>query len=208
MVMSLTVNASVVDIRSDIPSSSDIFLVDTNVWYWMTYLRASLGNQPPKSYQTNKYPSYISQALSQRSTLSYSGLSLAELAHLIEKTEREIFNQSLSSFVTTKEYRHNYSTERANVFTQVQTVWSQVKAIAVPVELTIDERTTDAASNRFGTDLLDGYDLFILETMKKERINNIITDDGDFSTVSGITVFTANNNVINTAQRQGKLIAR
>ncbi|MGK7882669.1 MAG: hypothetical protein AB4060_21600 [Crocosphaera sp.] len=208
MAINLTVNSSVVDIRSDTPSSSDIFLVDTNVWYWMTYLRASLGNQPPKSYQTNKYPSYISQALSQSSRLTYSGLSLAELAHLIEKTEREIFNQSLSSSVSTKKYRHNYPSERANVFTQVQTVWSQVKAIAVPVELTIDESITDAALNRFGTDLLDGYDLFILETMKKEKINNIITDDGDFSTVSGITVFTANKNVINTAQRQGKLIAR
>lgn len=208
MAINLTVNASVVDIRSDTPSSTDIFLVDTNVWYWMTYLRASLGNQPPKRYQTNQYPYYISQALSMGSRLNYSGLSLAELAHLIEKTEREIFNQSPSTRVSTKEYRHNYPLERANVFTQIQTVWNQVKAIAVPVELTIDERTTDAALNRFGIDLLDGYDLFILETMKKEGINNIITDDGDFATVSGITVFTANKNVINAAQRQRKLIVR
>ncbi|MDJ0509322.1 MAG: hypothetical protein QNJ64_08730 [Crocosphaera sp.] len=110
--------------------------------------------------------------------------------------------------MSTKEYRHNHPAERTNVFTQVQTVWSQVKAIAVPVELTIDEKTTDAALNRFGTDLLDGYDLFILETMKKEGINNIITDDGDFSSVSGITVFTANKNVINTAESQEKLIVR
>jgi hypothetical protein len=77
MAINLTVNASVVDIRkpsvvdihSDTPSSSDIFLVDTNVWYWMTYQRASSGDQPPKSYQTNQYPSYISQALSMGSRL-------------------------------------------------------------------------------------------------------------------------------------------
>jgi len=208
MTINLTVKATVVDIRADTPSYNDTFLVDTNVWYWMLYARASLADKPPKPYQTTKYPSYISQSLSKKSTLTYSGLSLAELAHLIEKTEREIFNQSLTSPVIPKEYRHNYPQERANVLTQVQTAWSQVKSIAFPVALTIDETITDAALNRFGTELLDGYDLFILQTMQKEVISQIITDDGDFATVSGLTVFTANSNVIKAAQSQGKLTVR
>ncbi|MDJ0843415.1 MAG: PIN domain-containing protein [Crocosphaera sp.] len=204
MSINYSVQATIVDIRSDTPLPTDTFLVDSNVWYWLFYNP----NPTPNYYQVTDYIAYITQARLAKSLLAYSGFSLAELAHIIEKEEREIFNSSRSSPIRTKEYRHNYSRERVNVFTQVQTVWSQVKAIAVPVELTIDERTTDAALNRFGTDLLDGYDLFILETMKKEGIKNIITDDGDFATVSGITVFTANNNVIKTAQRQGKLIAR
>jgi predicted nucleic acid-binding protein len=175
----------------------------------MLYARASLADKPPKPYQTSRYPSYISKALSKHSTLTYSGLSLGELAHLIEKTEREIFNTSLTNQeVIPKEYRHNYPQERANVLTQVQTVWSQVKSIAVPVALTIDETVTNAALNRFRTELLDGYDLFFLETMQKEGISQIITDDSDFATVSDLTVFTANDNVIKAAQSQGKLTVR
>ena len=42
MTINLTVKATVVDIRADTPSYNDTFLVDTNVWYWMLYARASL----------------------------------------------------------------------------------------------------------------------------------------------------------------------
>lgn len=208
MVINLTVKAQVVDIRVDTPFPEDRFLIDTNVWYWLTYTRASLASKikPPKWYQTNYYPGYLKKALSAKSELTYSGFSLAELAHLIEKVEGEIFNSTTTC--QPKEYRHNYPRERASVVDQVQAAWNQVKAIAVPVNLTIDETTTDAALARFGTEPLDGYDLFILETMSKEGITNIITDDGDFATVSGITVFTANWNVINPAQAQNKLLAR
>lgn len=125
MATNLTVQAKVVDIRSDTPFPYDTFFVDSNVWYWLTYPRASLAFKPPKSYQINNYPFYISQALSARSSLYYSGFSLAELAHLVEKTEGEIF---YSSTYNLKEYRHNYPVERTKVVTQVQSVWSQVKA--------------------------------------------------------------------------------
>jgi hypothetical protein len=61
---------------------------------------------------------------------------------------------------------------------------------------------------RFQTDKVDGYDLFILEAMKNHGVVQVITDDGDFATVSGIQVFTANRNVINSARAQGRLLAR
>jgi hypothetical protein len=48
----------------------------------------------------------------------------------------------------------------------------------------------------------------MLEAMKKEGITQIITDDGDFVTVPGITVFTANDNVIRAAKNKNKLIDR
>jgi len=55
---------------------------------------------------------------------------------------------------------------------------------------------------------VDGYDLFLLEAMKNNGVVQIITDDGDFSSVSGIKIFTANLNVIRAARDQGKLIKR
>jgi len=195
------VQAEVVDIRSDNPKKDDIFLVDTNAWYWHTYTNASI---PRSSYQIPEYPSYIAKAISANALLSYSGLSLAELAHSIEKAEREIFSSALKP----KEYRHNYPTERVKVVTEVQSAWSQVTSTAVCTDVLVNEETSEAALARFQTQLLDGYDLLILEAMDKANIAQIITDDGDYVTVPGIKVFTANYGAIAAARYQGKLLVR
>ena len=94
MAIHYNIRADVIDIRNDIPKPEDTFLVDTNVWYRLTYTRASQADAPPKSYQASDYPSYIGKALSAKSNLRRCGLSLSEVAHLIEKTEREIFIRS------------------------------------------------------------------------------------------------------------------
>ncbi|MDJ0676548.1 MAG: hypothetical protein QNJ36_14390 [Calothrix sp. MO_167.B42] len=201
MAVNYTVQAEVVDIRSDSPQKDDIFLVDTNVWYWYTYTSASVSS---RRYQTHEYPSYLAKAISVDSSLLYCGLSLAELAHNIEQTERKIFDTDIK----TKEYRHNYPRERMKVVAEVETAWEQVKSIAACTEILIDETKTNTALIRFQTQLLDGYDLLILEAMDKAGVKQIITDDGDYVTVSGIRVFTANGGAISAARNQGKLLIR
>ena len=79
---------------------------------------------------------------------------------------------------------------------------------ALIINVTLDEATVDAALTRFSTQCLDCYDLFILESMTKESITKIITDDGDYVTVPGIQVFTANPGALTAARNQGKLISR
>ncbi|MBI4653581.1 MAG: hypothetical protein HY752_01045 [Nitrospirae bacterium] len=207
MPVQYTITVDVIDLRNDTPRQDDLFLVDSNVWYWTTYSRVNLADTPPKPYQINDYPLYISKALSVKSNLFRCGLSFAELAHLIEKTERGIYIRA-NGAVSSKEYRHNCSSERANVVAEVQTAWNQVKTMSQIVELQIDETITDAALSRFSTQQLDGYDLFILEAISRARVVKVITDDGDYVTVPGIQVFTANQNVITAAQNQGKLITR
>ncbi|MEG4058005.1 MULTISPECIES: hypothetical protein [unclassified Microcoleus] len=201
MAVQYAVKAEVVNIQFDTPQKDDIFLVDTNVWYWLTYTQAS--TYPPP-YQINDYPAYLTKIISAQGLLLYCGLSLAELAHNIEKAEREIFSTTLKP----KEYRHNKPTERANVVAEVIAAWGQVTSIAVSTDVTIDETTTNASLTRFQTQLLDGYDLLILEAMDKAGVVQVITDDGDYVTVPGIKVFTANRNVITAAKNQGKLITR
>lgn len=80
--------------------------------------------------------------------------------------------------------------------------------MADPLTVLIDAPTTSAALNRIQTEKVDGYDLFILESMKNHGVVQVITDDGDFSTVPDIQVFTANRNVIRAARDQGKLVSR
>lgn len=204
MPVNYTIQAEVIDINSDIPSEDDTFLVDSNVWFWATYSNASVGAKP---YQINDYPNYLNTALANGAKIRYTGLSFVELAHLIEKTGREIYAGSFG-LISAKEYLHNLPTERAKVVGEVQVAWGQIKTLANPIDLEIDENTTDVALNRYQNQLVDGYDLFILEAMFKHNILQVMTDDGDFATVPKIKVFTANRNVINAARNQGKLITR
>jgi hypothetical protein len=203
MAIIYNVQAEVVDITTDIPRSEDTFFVDTNVWYWMTYPKAN-SNVPN---QLAEYPGYLNKALGAGSTIHHSGLSLAELAHLIEKTEREIYERTIG-IIKTKEYRHNFPAERLRVASEIHAAWGQVTNLAGPISITIDTPTTTAALRRCQADKVDGYDLFILESMKKHSVVQVITDDGDFSTVTGIQVFTANRNVLSAARTQGKLLRR
>ena len=203
MAINYSIQAKVVDITTDSPRADDVFLVDTNVWYWMTYPNAT--SYVPS--QLANYPGYLNKALAADSKIHHSGLSLAELSHLIEKTEREIYERS-NGTIRPKEYRHNLSGERSRVASEIKAAWGQVVSLADPLAVTIDEMTATAALNRLQTEKLDGYDLFILESMKNHGIVQVITDDGDFATVTGIQVFTANRNVIASAKDQGKLKMR
>jgi hypothetical protein len=207
MPINLIIQADIVDITNDSPRKSDIFLVDTNVWFWQTYTNASTTANP---YQLRDYPNYLAQALMQGSTLSYSVLTLAELASIIERTELSIYNQSNGLNLKRKEYRHNYPSERANMVSEVQSTWSQVEAIAASADLKINDAIAKSVLTRFQTQAVDGYDLLILEAISRAGAGQIrvITDDMDYATVPNIQVFTSNRNVIQAASQQGKLLRR
>jgi hypothetical protein len=202
MAINLNIQADVIDIRQDTPKKSDIFFVDTNIWFWQTYAYKRFSN-----YQTKHYPNYLNLAYSNRATLTYSGLTLAELAHIIEKHEYETYVKSNGN-LPIKEYRHNYPIERANVVAEVRSAWRQVKNFAKLIDLTVNSATTDAAINRFRTQAVDGYDLLLLETMSKAGQFQVITDDIDYSVVPDIQVFTSNNRLIQEAATQNKLVVR
>lgn len=204
MAINYTVQAEVIDITVDAPKAEDAFLVDTNVWYWMTYPNATSHTQNQRS----NYPSYLHNALGVSAKIFHSGLTLAELAHIIEKTEREVYARSIGSNTEPKEYRHNFSGQRGHVVSEVKAAWAQVSNLAELLTVTIDTITTTAALNSFQTEKVDGYDLFIIESMKSHGVMQVITDDGDFATVPGIQVFTANRNVIQAARAKGKLVTR
>ena len=206
MAVNHTVRAAVVDIRQDTPKREDAFLVDTNVWYWLTYGAASL--TPSARNKVRDYPPFIKKAISAKSQLRCCGLSLSELAHRIEGNEREIYNSRFNADVFSKEFRHNFPAERSNVIAEIQAAWGQVTAMSKPLDITVNANTTDRALQRMAAEPLDGYDLFFLEAMSQAGIASIITDDGDYAAVPGIQVFTANYNVIQAATRRGKLLVR
>ena len=208
MTVNYAISSEVVDIRYDNPKAGDAFLVDTNVWYWVTYSRASMSRMPPLNYQITTYPNYMQASLQAGARILQSGLSLSELTHLIEKSEWEIYRRISNTSLFKKEYRHNLDTERANVVSEVHSAWGQVLGLAEPLDVLIDAPASSSALTRLRTQQVDGYDLFMLEAMNTNGIIQVLTDDGDFATVPGIQVFTANQTVIDAACAQGKLIVR
>jgi predicted nucleic acid-binding protein len=202
-----TVQAEVVDIRADRPRATDVFLVDTNVWFWMTYAVASQGAQGPAAPPPAVYSTYFKRALAAKAKFLRCGLSMAELAHLIENAEYQLFCAT-SPNVTAKQYRHNFPAERSRIANDIQAAWAAVRQIAAPLDVAIDDPTTDSALSRLSTQQLDGYDLFMVQAMVAAGVMQILTDDGDYCTVPGIQVFTANRHAIDAARAQGKLVTR
>ncbi len=202
-----TVRAKVVDIRRLMPNTSGSFLVDTNVWYWITYPRASEGDKPPHPNQTRYYPNFIKKILDSKGKLYRSDLSLSELTSLIERTELDIYNNETGLDFELKQFRHEHPKERLEVVDQTLISWYQILSMSESIPFLLDSTFTEAALKRLETQPLDGYDLFIIESLiRSGQPLNIITDDGDYCTIEEITLYTANKSVIECAKEQEKLI--
>ena len=211
MPVNYTVKATVVDLRHDTPRVGDRFYVDTNAWFWTVYSKLRL--IPPSSAKKEKpdYPAYLKNVLNMGGRLHWCGLSLSELAHLIEGTEFEVY-QSIhptSLLTKTKEYRHNLAGERVNVVREIKLAWGTIETMAscIPVA-EINAASTTVALQNFEQLPVDGYDLFSINAFKSAGITQVISDDGDFCTVPGIMLFTANPSAISAAQVQKRFRRR
>ncbi len=200
MAINLSVRADIIDIRRYAPREGDVFLVDTNVWLWMTH---SLLSSTPKAYQVSRYPGFAKKALESKASLKRLDLSFPELANCIERDEYEIYN-SINKCNTNK-FRHNYSKERLYIVNQVNSSWSQVRNMSSSVEFTLCPNVVESAVQTFTNYPLGGYDLFFIEALKENQMTGILTDDMDFACYPGIKVFTANNRVVSAARSQKKL---
>jgi hypothetical protein len=207
--LNLSVQADVIDITADVPQKNDIFLVDTCVWLWQSYSNSTWNSQPERLTEVGNYLNYLTQAASIGATLTYSGLSLVELASVIERTEWQIFRKN-NYQLSLKEYRHNLPAERVKVVKKVELAWETVKSFAAPVDINVDEIVLEKALQRFSSQMLDGYDLLHLEAISQAGTGQIkvMTDDCDYCTAADIQLFTLNTSVIAAATQQNKLVNR
>ena len=179
------------------------FFVDTNVWYWQTYTRASQSSNAPNPRQTRLYPGYLHNALRSKSRLLRCGLSLGELCHLIEKVEYELAHGAM----TPKEFRH-VPAERAKVVGEMKAAWAQVEGMTELLDADVDAALTVESIKRITVSAVDPYDALMIEAALRAGVTQVLTDDGDFCTLSGITMFTANRGVLQAAKAAGKLVKR
>jgi predicted nucleic acid-binding protein len=199
------IKAKVADIRRYNPNPYDTFFIDSNVLIWIFSSKYSRGSYKHGLYQAKEYTSFLHKALKVRSKLYVCGLSFSEMSHFIEDMEYKHFS-NLYPEVTRKEYRHNYQSERNNVIEEINSAWSGVSQVSEILELNVDKSSVDSSISLISSSMLDGYDVFLVSATKTNGIINILTDDGDFSSLEGVKLFTANYGVIKAAIEQGKLI--
>lgn len=132
----------------------------------------------------------------------------AELAHNIEKAEREIYESQAGKKIRPKEFRHDYINQRRKITALITDAWAEVMSASTLLDMKLDTAFMQSALSLFPSVSLDGYDLFMAETALKTGVTQIITDDGDYATVPGLTVFTSNQNTIQAARLTNKLITR
>lgn len=199
--------SAVVDVRTDKPRATDRFFVDTNVWRYITYAKFTLGNAARSQTMAQVYSAYIERCLKAGAVLYYSPLSYSELAAAIERTELDIYNAQRGDDCHLKQFRLG-TNERQTVVAEVQAAWGQVSVIGQPLATPTDAKAFTAAVTLFEQNPLDGYDIFFINAMRAADLTAVITDDVDFTHVSGLRVFTANDTSLRQARMFRKLVAR
>lgn len=172
------------------PSEGEGYFVDTNVWYWVTYVASkSFIPNGPRRYQTETYPNFIEQAVNNKALLYYSPLVLIELARVIERAEFEIFKafKNDKSFHF-KRFRNNEK-QRKLVVSEIRAAWEQVRQLAIELPAKIGEDLEVEVLEALEKYTIDGYDSLYYYFMKQSGIVNITTDDKDFRGVDGIELY-------------------
>lgn len=201
--ISYTIQSNVIDIRKDVDIEGKSFYVDTNVWFWITSL---WGYDCAAFYQNKYYPDFVNKAI-EISKLYTSIINVLELSHVIEKTGYDIYKKETGSELTFKEYRHNLPEKRKETTDIIVSSWECLSGMARVLRTEVDEKyDIDQAIEILTRSQIDSYDSLIFQTMEKNDIKNVVSDDGDFATIPDVTVFTANRNVVKAAEEQGKLI--
>lgn len=202
--------ASVVNIRKSVDFSDvNSLVIDTNAWFWLTYTGDFAQDEEPRGYQLIHYPDFIKTCLTKSVNLQYTTISLAELYRLTEVSLYKLYKSYIDDEeITLKNYRYKKKSQRQDFLDEFEAMYNQINDMAnhIPTFDNIDDNYSDNLVKESQNKLLEIADLIILDSAGRLNITGIITDDGDFATVKGITVYTANNKVIEAAKKSKLLL--
>lgn len=194
--------ATIIDIReldfNNLPSN-EIFAVDTNIFIWMYYQDIiqhaehfnEENNDDDVSYQLRIYPSFIKKLYKSDNKLCTTVINLNEFCSVIERKQFNLYKESthnwglkLKSFRNIAEERELYQRRVKQCFRRLHKHYSKIFNIKQTVNCTY------AFVNRIPFMKCDIADYTVIEYMKSLGITNFVSDDKDFTTVDGITLYT------------------
>jgi predicted nucleic acid-binding protein len=224
MIPTLLVKAEVVDIQRRSSPLPKRVVADSNVLYVLNYdftVLAAAGCRVPRPYQTQHYPAWWKRAVQTGIEISTTASCLAELAHIVERTEMENLwrtdpnrpeldglhpGQDFSPNFT-KVVRYHYHGQLQSIRGSVETTLASArKNVNVLPRIGQDEEALNRAIQVWVKSAADFADAGLVAHAKGAGIVNVVSDDADLMTFEGITVYTANRNAIDAARNAGKLL--
>lgn len=210
------VKAQVVDIQNRRSALPQRVVVDANVLYFVFYpsfaqLR-SAGGRTPHGYQTGEYPRWWGRVERAKGDFLVSDVTLDELVQLVETAELETLfrtdpNVPAEMEFIRKEARYRYG-DRLSATRQTGIgILQQVrKNITLLPAFRGQEDRLQRVFQAWQGSFADANDAVVVANAKYASTPHILTDDADFLTIEGITVYTANNRAIEAATAAGELI--
>lgn len=186
------------DINSYNPVKGECYFVDTNVWFWTSYVgsKSMPSTKQPEQYQLASYPQFIERAVTDGAFLCHSALTFSELANVIENTELDLYKLKVRNPSFGKKAFRNITDERKNVLREIDAAWKAVSSMSKCLHSKHDEQFVRNSYATLCEGVVDPFDAFLIQTMRENKIDYVITDDHDFCSISKHIIVTANSTAL------------
>lgn len=175
------------------------FFLDTNVLYWYTYPRYGTTKHGIQK-QAQPYYNFVDKLVSDGNPIFTSVYNISELLNVIEKNEFDIYMATHpDSYYNIKDFRKD-TTERNEVQKILKVALINVNSICTILDFNFTYSALNDFTQSFSKHRCDPFDYIILQNCIGTNHTNIITDDNDFSTIGGITLYTANETTLNASK--------
>lgn len=181
-----------IDLTTFMPMDNQrAFFLDTNVLYWFTYPRYGI----TKKYEMHRaapYFAFVDRLVSNGNPLFTSIYNISEMVHVIEKNELDIYRVNHPEADWTMKDLRKIPNERSLLKSNMSTALTNAKNICTILNFNFTYDLLDQFVNELEQHRCDTFDYAILRNCINENKVNVISDDGDFSTMEQITLYTAN----------------
>jgi len=176
------------DARSHAFTASDAILPDANIWL---YLNGPAAN--PAGWSVKTYSAVLANILGARSRLFLDVLVLGEFINRFARLEMKRLQPGQNDFKTFRS-----SGDFPSVAAAIKYQTGQIIAICQPINHPFAEWDLPQLLSDFAVGGADWNDQLLIENCRKHGLAPL-TNDGDF-TEGGISVFTANNKLLNACR--------
>lgn len=169
-------------------------LIDTNIWYWMTYPNASQ-ERGFNEEKVNQYVDFINK-VKDTNKLYVSVINYSELINIVERNEYNLYKKvnSLSN-LSRKNFRR-LETEKERVQRMIFNMLEQIKKTCSADFIQIlDYIEIEKLKQEMISTYLDANDAINLLLARENEILNVLSDDTDFKDASHINLYTYKDNI-------------
>ncbi|MEK6662695.1 MAG: PIN domain-containing protein [Pseudomonadota bacterium] len=186
------------DLNKHSPIKDELYFVDSNVWFWTTYVTSKhmALPQPPQEYQTSTYPAFLEKILNEGAKLCHCPLTLAELANVIENTELDFYREAINNIHFEKKAFRQKKDARQTVLKEIEVAWETMNSMSKCLDIKLDLTFSENSRKIMAEGTVDPFDAFFIQVMRDNKIDYVVTDDRDFCTVNKQIVITANRKAL------------